>query len=119
MKLTHRKERTARLNFCAEKGGEEGAKTSFCGVAPGGGALRGVAVEWLMKNSPLGLEGLVARGGFLIMIGTCFRFMPVLLSSVRNRIQLFFKNTNQDPDPDPDPRLNNLTAEDGSRSRYM
>ncbi len=74
---THRKERTARLNLCAEVGGEaaEGVGgTSFRGVtaAVGGEGTGGGAPE--LHPSPWREEGgwVTATGGFLLKKGTYF-----------------------------------------------
>ncbi len=65
---THRKERTARLNLCAEVGGEA-AGTSFRGVtaAVGGAGTEGGAAK--LHPSPRGREGglVTASGGFLLI----------------------------------------------------
>ncbi len=73
---THRNERTARLNLCAEVGGEaaEGVGgTSFRGVtaaAVGGAGTGGGAPE--LHPSPWREEGgwVTATGGFLLIKGT-------------------------------------------------
>jgi hypothetical protein len=68
---THRKERTARLNLCAEGGGEAvgGVGTSFRGVAAAvGGAGTGGGAAGL-HPSPWREEGgwVTATGGFLLI----------------------------------------------------